>query len=456
MRLLREVKMRTVMLASVMAVLVAGSAMGQSVVAFELELGGDNHGVGCVGPGTAFTSGTTAETEVYAPGTQITWAARLSAAGTQVGGNGSGFACKGAANIVFDLELRQGTEAGPLMPVTFYSTANDGVGGCPNSAAAMTVKVNPFNLGPGRLIDPLTGGAFTGGVHMDVHTYPTAEPGTLLGMGCGYHNWSRSGGGATMTVAGVGQTSGGDPTAGPLGVGPFFEGQIDTTGLAPGTYVLKLIPGAGVNVLRGDINLGANQEAFATAANQTVGDTITFTIGDSCAVQTLDWRSVRLHNGNPLAIALDASATSGGTATSEPRRFGVMQIEVDFDVDVTSCYTAGQVSAGGLTVTNDQLINGGTTLQIDVTGSADESCYLIDISNSVAGIINDADCYVATLEADSNNDNAANFIDVSQVKSLAGQPAANNPRADYNTDGSIDFIDVSAVKSLTGASVVCP
>lgn len=175
------------------------------------------------------------------------------------------------------------------------------------------------------------------------------------------------------------------------------------------------------------------------------------------AVGILSWASVREHvSVGELAISLDATAEMSGSATTEPRRDGVQKIVVDFDGDAGASYTPGQVAVtGGLTVVGEALVNSGTRLEIEFAGSADGGCYAIDISASVA-VDGDADCLVASLEGDTNNDQDANFIDLSQVKSLAGQSATSNPRADYNTDGDINFIDVAAVKSLAGASVVCP
>lgn len=170
----------------------------------------------------------------------------------------------------------------------------------------------------------------------------------------------------------------------------------------------------------------------------------------------IGWASVRDHNGTEYDIVLDASATAPGSATTEPRRDGVQKIAVDFDADVSASYTAGQiVLTGGLALVSESLVNGGTRLEIEVTGSVDHGCYSIDISASVS-VTGDTDCLVAAQEGDVNDDQNTNFIDVSLGKSLVGQPATVNVRADFNVDGNLNFIDVSAVKSLAGTSVVCP
>jgi hypothetical protein len=153
------------------------------------------------------------------------------------------------------------------------------------AGAAFAYSYNIFNFGPGTLHSPLE--APGGGPYLDVCMYPTtSEPGKLLGQGSGYSQWDRSSNYATRTTKGVGiaKASGGLGDGGEVDKTVVVEGQIDTAGLAPGTYVLKLIPGTGINVLRGDANLVTDPspqdqvQAFAVAANTTVGDEITFTI----------------------------------------------------------------------------------------------------------------------------------------------------------------------------------
>ncbi|MBI4580658.1 MAG: hypothetical protein HY718_13200, partial [Planctomycetes bacterium] len=133
----------------------------------------------------------------------------------------------------------------------------------------------------GRLIDTVT----WGGPRMEpIFTYPTAQPGKLIGQGAGYKEWNRTGSLDIITLAGVGMAQmpngAGGYTAG-LGEVPVAEGQIDVSALPDGTYVLKAIPGNGNHVLRGDLNMLAatNRPAFAVAVNETTGGTISFTLG---------------------------------------------------------------------------------------------------------------------------------------------------------------------------------
>jgi len=233
MRSFWEVKMTTVKLATLMLVLAAGPALGQSVVSFELELGGDNHGAHCASGGNIlFTAGSPSEGQVLALGSTITWDARVLASGVQQSGNGAGHAVKGVANFVFDLELYKDSIAPENLATdaVFESSTNDGDDGCVTAAAAFAFSMNAFSLGPGRVIDPLQGTLpkFSGGPNMDVYTYPNAawQPGILLGMGAGYSKWNRTGGGALFTTAGVGQPPGpGDPTAGTWAPGRSARGR---------------------------------------------------------------------------------------------------------------------------------------------------------------------------------------------------------------------------------------
>jgi hypothetical protein len=252
----------------------AGSAMATSQMAYELELDGDNHG-----GTTYFTSGDTTDGQVFAPGSQITWAVQLDASGThsQPGNPSDGFGTYGAANVVFDIELYEEVEGGNL--ATDASFLSDWDAGKPSTFALV---YNVLGNGPGSLIDP----QLSGGPYMEVFTYPTAEPGKLVGMGAGYKEWRRS---SNAVNPGVGSVTMPNGFSG-YGVLPVAEGQIDTTNMAPGTYVLKVKVGEapdtyGNNILRGDLVMTdqVNRPAFAVEVNETASDTITFVLSnDGC------------------------------------------------------------------------------------------------------------------------------------------------------------------------------
>lgn len=306
--------MGMVRLATVALLLVAAPVFAASVVTYELQLGGDNHAAAIqAGTRQAYTSGSATDNQTYPPGV-LNWAANLAVSGNQdqPGHPSNGLPVQGVANFVINLELRSGSAAGPLVSnVSYYSSIHSGAGaltcadcaggytipgGAPFCAgAAFTYIFNMYNLGwgPGTVLEALSSvGGYTG-PYMEIGMYPTVDVGNtsgdgqVLGVGAGYGQWSRGGGFATLTSKGVGI-----PTAsGGLGVLPLVEGQIDTSQLANGTYVLKLTPGAGHNVLRGDVDLvtppaAGNPEvqAFAVPANQVVGDTITFVIGQSAVL----------------------------------------------------------------------------------------------------------------------------------------------------------------------------
>jgi hypothetical protein len=143
-----------------------------------------------------------------------------------------------------------------------------------------------------------------------------------------------------------------------------------------------------------------------------------------------------------LSIELD-SVAAGIEVTSETRMIGIRQIEVDFDVDAGGSYTPGQVTAGGLTVLDDTLINGGTTLKIQVTGSANQGVYAVDIAGSIGGLWGDTDCMLRSLEGDVNNDGVFSLMDAAEIKSKVGVPVVpDNIRLDVNLDGVITLDDI--------------
>ncbi len=263
------------------AVLCVGSgsvAIGASTVTFELGLGGSVNAARCpeIGPRAYFTGHDPSDGQVFREGTAVTWSVKVAATGTHSTTAGE-YPVRGVANFVFDLEVHSGGAEGPLQAVTFQSVVNDGAGGCPTTAAAFAYSMGLFDAGPARVIDPQTG-LLLGGPALAYHTYPTDKhDGRLLGMGAGYRSWVRTGA-MGSSVAGLGQVTGepGDPTYGTLGTGPVCEGQI--SGLPRGTYVLKLRPCKGNNVLRGDKDLSVSQGAFAVKADQVIGDEIVFTV----------------------------------------------------------------------------------------------------------------------------------------------------------------------------------
>lgn len=81
----------------------------ESLAALTVALGGDNH---AGDDPQLFTPGSTLNDRVYAVGQVITWDVTLAVSGIQASGPGSGYPVWGAANIVYDLELRRGAVRG--------------------------------------------------------------------------------------------------------------------------------------------------------------------------------------------------------------------------------------------------------------------------------------------------------------------------------------------------------
>lgn len=297
MRFHSQVRMHRTGFAGLVALCCAAQAGAATNVAYTLEVGGDNHAAAYhAGSKQFFTPGSTADGQIFGSGGLVTWGVRIALTGTHAGVTipGNQYAPNGVANFVFDLELHSGSVGGPLVTTAqFQSTIMNGT--APDNltaSAAFALAFNVNTLGPGRVVDTLlNGGALCGGVDNSLDklksaTYPTNEVqtlGKLVGMGAGYNAWKACCGTA-QTTPGIG-LNGVLPNAGGLsGLGTntvVCEGQIGN--LTLGTYVLKITPAAGNNVLRGDVNLATDQNSFAVAADTTTGDTITFTIGNPLA-----------------------------------------------------------------------------------------------------------------------------------------------------------------------------
>ena len=514
--------MRKFMLASTVVLFIVGQTMGASTVGMELELGGSNNDATCTNR-VFFSPGSTAddEYELDANG-RLTWALRIHAAGTHLNASQVEVPIRGIANFVFDLELYHDSvnPANLVTTATFMSTANEVMADCGieqnwsnapagapylgNAAFAYVFDLNYTASpppGPARAVDWWAvdaSGHKGGGLRMDVRCYPKAAAGdgTLLGMGAGYSRWNKP----VITersTGGLGRPWGDDPVNWPedfpsvpdavrphgfvnttaakasgdsvwgwLGYGPVCEGQIE--GLQSGVnYILRVVPGGGINVLRNEAQ--SYTEVFAIAADTTVGDDINFTvIPPVIPVEILGWASVRQCGGVATPLPLDPAPAlgTGATFTTETRLNGVQQIVVDFSRDVSDVYLpAGTVAIScpptpgscDMTVTSHILINGGQSLQIDVAGGTNGYCYAIDISGVLqAGAIGagqepNVDCVVQLLEGDVNGSGTVNTIDMAFIKTKVGtQVLPDNVRFDVNCSGTINTIDMAATKTKIG------
>jgi hypothetical protein len=487
--------MGMVRIATVALLIIAIPVLADSVVSYQLQLGGLNS-ANYIKAGTRipYMSGSAADGQAFAAGV-LNWAASIAVSGnhSQPGHPSDGLPTQGVANFVFNLELHQGTEAGPLVSnVSFYSTIHDGTGAlpctdcaggytipgptpfCAGSAFTYVFDISSLDWGPGTVLEALLSGVYTG-PFMEVGMYPTVDVnntsghGQLLGVGAGYGRWSRGDpDGSIRTTKGVGI-----PTAqGGLGVLPVVEGQINTGSLAVGTYVLKLVPGTGHNVLRGDVDLvsappsGQPQDevqAFAVPANSTVGDTITFEIADLPSMALTAVESVKTHGtAGTFGIECYTAANQG-----ECRSNGVTQIVATFNRPV---YCVGEscdptdvelLSNNGYSPSVTSVSVQVNKVTVIVSGATNPDQMYVSFSgirDSENNTLYDIPC-IRILPGDTNNNGSVNAFDINVVRaSLAQAVSASTFRKDVNVSGgTINAFDLNYVRARLGQSVdVCP
>lgn len=452
--------------------ILAGQAFAASIVNYTVEVAPYNAAyVAAWKNGTNrmfFPAGNAADGQQFTVGTVLTWdvVVTLDPNGThvQAGHPSNGFKPYGVANVVFNLELTTAADAA-VTTGAFYSAINDGTAGDPVAAAAFAASLNATDpvgnpKGPGRLIDQVVQTAtLGGGPNMDIFTYPTAVPGKmqLLGEGAGYIEWRReSATNSTRTVPGVGLVT--LPNGSPgLGVLPLFEGQIDTTNMLPGTYKLKVTPGSGVNVLRGDYTdfMTKDRDAFAVAANQQNGDVITFTLTAPpvCPVAPVVASAVsnRVHGA---AGTFGIPLTLGGTPAVECRDGGPQQIVVSYDKPIAASDgtldTEVTLSAGNL---SGAPIITGNTLTINLGNVPNATCLAITINGiTCAGGGTSAPATVLRVvyqKGDVTGDGTVDILDIGTVKINSLKPVTPaNAQVDITADGAIDILDIGTVKSL--------
>ena len=507
--------MRTLTVAAVVALMVSTAAVGQSIMTYELKLGGDSHVADWEAYNNpAYTPGTLTDGAVIdcavVDCSALTWDATVAVSGLH---SSDSFDTNGATCLVFDVEL-QDSGAAVVDAVTFYSEINDGdadglrgtiEGPDPLEMAAFCLifgqDANSAIAGAGPPAAP--GRAFdddaSGGPYMRRAQFPTVgahgggrldqagnhvaggtpaaglSNGKLIGMGCGYPQFNAVDNGGPAT-AGVGidpwefNPSSFSCERG-LGILPVVEGQMDASAIGNGDFTLVLTPGAGNNIMPGsyDCQFGA-AVAFAEAADQVDGDSLAFTLinndGGCGNPVAQTWWSVVNHGVTlgDLRIDLEEAPATSGDVTTESRALAsdggagsAMLIEVDFDSDITACLAGDATVTGGATVSSQALINGGTTLQINLAGVADQVCYSIDLSTAVNNLTGVVSCSVATLNGDSNDDQVVSSFDRAEIKAAGGTPVTiANARVDVNSDGVNSSFDRALVKSASGGSVTCP
>lgn len=482
--------MRTLItVAAALAVLVGSQALGAVSIDYKLELGGDNHAdqwKALEYPAYTRAANGDADGKVYdnTAGAILDWAVIVTVSGND---DVSGYAPAGAANLVYDLELRAGTADGPLVaighgsPTTagFFSTINDGVAddlGRPNALndAAFAVGFNVDGLGAqgGRLIDQVN----SGGPFLDFWTYPsdaghpaasTAPQGKLVGMGAGYKELKNGGPSSSANRVGVGIATGSDMggVCEPLGILPLFEGQINCKGLPPGIYVLVLKAGVGNNIVPSDTgefpvcDPGVNGK-FAVAAPAVNEDTITFELtggGQPCVAPVLVAASSVKTHGDKGDFSIDLMAKA-----VECRTDGITKVVATFDKTVKLMTgTAADVTVSEGTVTG--VIAAGSTVTVSLTGVQDKQVTMAfpgvaDGSECVGDATSTSTLCMASLYGDVNGDGVNNLSDMLAVRDTLNQTAnADNFRGDVYTDGVMNLSDMLVVRDNLNKTVdKCP
>jgi len=293
-------------------------------------------------------------------------------------------------------------------------------------------------------------------------------PYRLAGMGAGYSQFS-----ATANCLGVGLDLGSvtPAWAAPgqvigIGIKPVAEGQIDMTGLPPGTYKLVLTVPENANNVVPPLFVPGDPGGFAVEAEQVIGDEVLFYYDfhpDPLPVTPVAWKSIGVHGPcGELAIDLDPTDTA---ATTEPRMCGLEKLAVVFDGDLyEALYQPGGVAitGPGLTLVAESIATTNSlndTLVLTLAGKIDRTCYTIDVNNvCVLSPYADPTCNVATLIGDVNNNQCVNTIDVTMIKASMGMPPCSRPRADLNCSGTVNTIDMALAKSriILPSCITCP
>ena len=483
-------------LAAVACMLLVTPVFAESIVSYELQIGGDNHAADVrAGTRTGYTAGNPADNQAIAKTAGVlNWAATIAVAGnhSQPGHPSDGLATQGVANFVATVELHQGTADGPLVTdADFYSSIHDGGGVtcatckggggvCAGSAFALSYKLVPSWPGYARVTEAWNNAAPQyAGPFMEVCMWPTVQPGKLLGTGAGYAQWCRGStcGLGSITTKGVG-------LAGGLGVVPVIEGQLDISTLPEGTYVLKLVPGTGTNVLRGDVDLttapaagNPQVQAFAVAANQALGDAITFEL----TTGTVD---PCLSDVDPPTIASAVSRKTHGSAGTfdisvltssaiECRKNGPTQLVVQF---ADACLPIkGSGTNGALTVNDVQVLTGlGGVIAINsITGNGNDEI-TVNLANytgvpdivyvAFSGITDKMGNACAQLlcfrilYGDVNATGGINVQDMLSVKNQVNKAlTTSNFRNDLDVNGGINVNDMVITKNNLNKTVgSCP
>ena len=467
--------MSLIRVAAIVALLFGGQALGQSTMILTAGLGGDNHVADWESyQNTLFDRPDPDNIVTYASGEVITWHVEASV----VGDHSLGWTPNGISNLVFHLEVLKVIDenTGQLVAVGstsldpgasvpngfgFFSSTNDGdedglrgmiVGPDPLENAAFARSFG--SSGPGRIWDT----SANGGPRLDRKQYPsasgwpaasTAPQGMLVGMGAGYSQYTLSGVVRTPGVGGIGDCA--------LDIFPVAEGQMM---LPDGCYQLKICPGTGNNVLRGDFDCVTEAPgSFAVAVDAAEPDCIEFSVGDVgscpaappciCGVEPppcpMSAASRRTHGASGV---FDVAIPIDGTPGVEPRvaDAGAPQLVL------TYASAPADPGCAGVTVVNgtcDGTSVDGNDLVIDLSYGAN-TCVEVTVG----------DCPTVKIlahEGDVNGDGDVNVIDLQFVKNHVFEDVdASNAQYDVAADGGqINVIDLQDTKNNVFQDASC-
>jgi hypothetical protein len=236
-----------------------------------------------------------------------------------------------------------------------------------------------------------------------------------------------------------------------------------------GTYVLKLTPGTGHNVLRGDVDLvttpqAGNPEvqAFAVPANVVTGDTITFVAGPFCCCpDSLEVVSAVSRKTHGTAGAFDRPS-----GTIEGRSGGVTKVVTTFDNEiqrVTNSSSDVSISSG----TVGAITVEGKVLTVNVSGVTDKALFTISYPGIVVACFNiitdvstdTVNCW-KVLSGDVNGTSPVNSLDLLAIRGGGIEQIVfpTNFAGDLNASGRIDSLDLLACRSKLNNAVTgtCP
>lgn len=510
--------MRKVIGMTVIAMLLVAPAFGQTAkIEYFLQLGGSSNGLGLYTPGNEYSAYPNDPSETGPEVTDtLNWAVRVQASGQH-----NGVDIWGVANVVWDLKLYKadnvtgigedqtvGADAtvgntGSSVQVPFGFSADAQTPGFfssmdPGLAAAFARTFRVYNgagLDDGgspiysTIVDPAD---IADGPGLSRYTYPNtmsnsqAKSGTLVGMGAGYTKFDSRpcdpdiDPGCTNGPerSGVGLTSGSCFQLGDAFSNIIAEGQLRLTGLPPGRYILKLVPGKGNNILRGDTDAACEDVilgnfAAAPAESNVVGDVVPFVIEGAppCTAPVFVSAATVVNHGSgvgmlPLPIALDGSTieSRGGQAGAAA---GPTEVWVAYDQPIGGtpavAISARQSDGTDVAVAATPAIDG-AVLKIVMGACPDISCLTITVDgvkDSTGGC--DAAQQVLKLKVrkgDVNEDGATDGGDMTQCRTRSsGLPVTvDTCKWDVNADGFVDGGDMTACRVLSSGLVTpsCP